>query len=147
MKENTTFCQMCTNPIFNDEECEICTDDSRENKLLVVESLQILNKIEKANFFKGKYFVFGKKLKSDYLIEKEIDLINKLSEYAKGFDEVILGISPNFDGEIIKYVLRKYLKNNAKKISELAIGLPIGSSVDYIDEITLKQSLINRTKE
>ncbi|UWV93566.1 hypothetical protein NW062_06670 [Mycoplasmopsis cynos] len=52
-------------------------------------------------------------------------MINKLSEYAKGFDEVILGISPNFDGEIIKYVLRKYLKNNAKKISELAIGFQL----------------------
>lgn len=147
IKQGTRFCEMCTNPIFDGEECEICSDSSREKKLLIIESLQILNKIEKAGFYKGKYFVFRKQLKSEYIIEKEKDLIIKLANYAKEFDEVILGISPNIDGEFTKFVLKKYLNDESIKTSELAIGLPIGSSVDYIDEITLKLSLENRTQD
>ncbi|AKF41418.1 recombinase RecR [Mycoplasmopsis canis] len=146
IKHGISFCEMCTKPLFDNEPCDICGDNDRQNTLLIVESLQIMQKIEKAGFYKGKYFVFRKKLNSDYLIEKEKDLINRLSDYTKGFDEVIFGISPNIDGEITKFVLKKYIKNNNKNISELAVGLPVGSSVDYIDEITLKLSLENRTR-
>ncbi|ATO30569.1 recombination protein RecR [Mycoplasmopsis bovirhinis] len=144
LKHDILFCQMCTAPLFENHECSVCNDQTRENKLLIVESLQIMQKIEKAKFYKGKYFVFRKKLLSETIINKEMNLINELITYARTFDEVIFGISPNIDGEITKHVLRKFLEKKNLNLTELAVGLPIGSSVDYIDEITLKLSLENR---
>lgn len=146
LKYDVLYCKMCTAPLFNKQSCEICNSNDRENKLLIVESLQIMQKIEKAKFYKGKYFVFRKKLLSEYIIKKEQNLINELVEYSQNFDEIILGLSPNMDGEITKHVLKNFIEPVNQKITELAVGLPVGSSVDYIDELTLKLSLANRKK-
>ncbi|TNK82567.1 recombination protein RecR [Mycoplasmopsis pullorum] len=126
--------------------CQICLDPDRENQLMIIENHNNLEKFENNRFFKGKYFIFPYSLDQESVSNEEIDRkINKLVEYAKDFDEVILAISPTLAGEITMEILKRVFIKNEINYSQLAIGLPIGSSVDYMDHITLKQALKNRT--
>ncbi|WP_322875489.1 recombination protein RecR [Mycoplasmopsis felis] len=144
IKEETKFCTKCSFFLDKNNNCEICNDKSRKNVLLVLENLTILNKIEKSNIFNGKYFIFEKKIKSNTDYQNNLDYINEFVKYSKEFDEVILGISPTLEGEILNNILKDILKTNSIKVSHLAIGVPLGASVDYIDETTLKMSIKNR---
>ncbi|WP_036453007.1 toprim domain-containing protein [Mycoplasma buteonis] len=146
IKEKITFCEICGNAKELDSNCEICENNQRDNVLLIVENVGIIEKIERAKFYYGKYFVFKNLIKNEKDIIKIKDQIDTLVEYAEKFDEVILAISPTYEGEITKQILKKYLISKNISVSQLAIGLPLGSSVDYIDEITLKMSMINRSK-
>ncbi|MCU4706668.1 recombination protein RecR [Mycoplasma sp. CSL7503-lung] len=143
VKEKISLCEFCSRP-KDGLECSICNDSDRENTLLVIENLQILDKIEKGEFYKGKYFVFNKKLNTQNEINENSDLIAKLIEHSKNFNEVILGISPNLEGEIVSTVLKGFLESNNINVTQIAIGIPIGASVDYIDQGTLNFSLKNR---
>ncbi|WP_027121353.1 toprim domain-containing protein [Mycoplasma leonicaptivi] len=144
IKSLSVICEFC-NRTFIEENCDICFDDTRENKLLVLENMQNLNKIEKASFFRGKYFIFPYKLDDEKNLNEAQEYIDKLKNYSQNFDEVILGISPNLSGEITKNILKKeLLKKGVNNISEFAIGVPVGASIDYLDEITLNFSLKNR---
>ncbi|RIV16704.1 toprim domain-containing protein [Mycoplasmopsis gallopavonis] len=145
VKDKITFCPTCGNAI-DQGACPICSENDRDNILLVVENVAIIEKIEKAKFYYGKYFVFKDLIKNEQDIQKAQIQITNLINYAKNFEEVILGISPNIHGEITNNILKKKLQDHNIKVSQLAIGLPIGSSVDYIDDITLKLSLVNRSK-
>ncbi|MBN4083708.1 recombination protein RecR [Mycoplasma sp. CSL10137] len=143
IKEKIILCEFCSRP-KEEAECIICNDPNRENTLLVIENLQILDKIEKGEFYKGKYFVFNKKLNTQNEINENSDLIAKLINHSKNFNEVILGISPNLEGEIVSTVLKGFLESNNINVTQIAIGIPIGASVDYIDQGTLNFSLKNR---
>ncbi|QNM93627.1 recombination protein RecR [Mycoplasma sp. Pen4] len=143
IKEHTDFCSICTNITYKGV-CNVCSDLERENTLLIVESLQNLQKIEKAGFYKGKYYVFPHLVENITDIKKHSQEFDKLLNYSKTFDEVILGISPTLKGEITNEIIKKELQSCNVKVSQLAIGLPLGSSVDYIDEITLRFALKNR---
>ncbi|QKT05169.1 recombination protein RecR [Mycoplasma sp. OR1901] len=143
IKEEIMLCEFCSRPKEKNE-CSICGDINRENKLLIIESLQILEKFEKGNFYKGKYFVFNKKLNTQNDINNNSELIAKLIDHAKNFNEVILGISPNLEGEIVSAVLKGFLESHNINVTQIAIGVPIGASVDYIDQGTLNFSLKNR---
>ncbi|MBU4693138.1 recombination protein RecR [Mycoplasma sp. CSL7491-lung] len=143
IKEKIILCEFCFRP-KEEAECIICNDPNRENTLLVIENLQILDKIEKGEFYKGKYFVFNKKLNTQNEINENSDLIAKLINHSKNFNEVILGISPNLEGEIVSTVLKGFLESNNINVTQIAIGIPIGASVDYIDQGTLNFSLKNR---
>ncbi|MCU9938887.1 hypothetical protein NWQ34_04705 [Mycoplasmopsis felis] len=89
----------------------------------MLENLTILNKIEKSNIFNGKYFIFEKKIKSNTDYQNNLDYINEFVKYSKEFDEVILGISPTLEGEILNNILKDILKTNSIKVSHLAIGV------------------------
>ncbi|TDV23562.1 DNA replication and repair protein RecR [Mycoplasmopsis mustelae] len=147
IKENTKFCNNCTNILDKKLECKICNDETRKNTLLVLENLSILDKIEKSGFYFGRYFIFNKQIESEYDYKNNLAYINDFLNYAKGFEEIILGISPTLKGEILINILKKALKNLKLKVSQIAIGVPLGASVDYIDETTLKFSIKNRQKD
>ncbi|WP_426461316.1 toprim domain-containing protein [Mycoplasma hafezii] len=146
VKENIQFCEICGNAKEKNQECDICSETDRDNILLVVENVGIIEKIEKAKFYYGKYFVFKNLIKKEEDLPKIQEDIQRLIEHAKDFDEVILAISPTLDGEITNAILKKKLRDRNIKVSQLAIGLPLGSSVDYIDENTLRLSITNRSK-
>ncbi|MEA4205906.1 toprim domain-containing protein [Mycoplasma sp. 1199] len=143
VKEKTTFCPICSQVIENNY-CSICDNSSRDNTLLIVENRQVMQKIEDANIYNGKYYVFSHLIINEYEEQKYQKEIQKLLDYAQKFDEIILGISPSIKGEVTNEFLKEKLTKQNLKVTRLAIGLPVGSSVDYIDAITLKFSLINR---
>ncbi|ADE19809.1 toprim domain-containing protein [Mycoplasma crocodyli] len=145
VKTNINKCSICTNLTTN-EVCEICTSEDRDNILMVVENFNNIKKIEENEIFNGKYFVFSeliKPKKTSQDIEKKAE---ELAQFSANFDEVILAISPTLEGEITNEFLRKYLKNRKINVSSISIGIPVGANIDYIDSISLKQSIINRRK-
>lgn len=146
IKENIKFCPLCGNAVEDIENCAICHDPQRDNILLVVENVGIIEKIERAKFYYGKYFVFKQLIKTENDLSKIQNEIDRLVSYSTNFDEIILGISPTLEGEITNNILRKKIREKQLEVSQLAIGLPLGSSLDYIDDITLKLSLIHRSK-
>lgn len=145
LKDNISFCSFCNIPQENNN-CYICNDTSRENKLLVVENPLIIEKLEKLSLFKGKYFVFKNLVKNEKSLDKFYLDLSKLLKYCKNFEEVIFGISPTLEGEVTTNLIRKEFEKFQINSSQLAIGIPIGASIDYMDEITLKFSIKNRQK-
>lgn len=145
LKRKIKYCSLCGYQT-EEQKCSICVDSSRSNVLFIVENSKVINKMEKANIYDGKYFIFNNVISDEKSLDESNELIEKLIFYAKDFEEVIIGISPTLGGELTSQILKKYLRENNIKVSQLAIGLPVGASVDYIDTITLEQSIRNRTK-
>ncbi|WP_406614012.1 toprim domain-containing protein [Mycoplasma corogypsi] len=145
IKTQISFCEICGFSIENGK-CSICHNDERDNVLLVVENLAALQKIENGGYYFGKYFIFNTLIKNDIDLKKAENNLSKLEKYAKSFDEIILAISPTLEGEMTNNIIKSRLSYLNLKVSSLAIGIPIGAQVDYIDDITLKMSLSNRKK-
>lgn len=149
-KLNIKYCEQCNN--FSYEQfCPICLNKERNNKkLLIVNNINELNKIEATGVFDGIYFVLNdeinvktKKTIDEKIIKKLILLCKK-----KLFNEIIIATNFTINGEatniFIKKLLIQILPNTI--FYKLAIGLPINSALDYADEITLKTAIKNKIK-
>ncbi|WP_369085945.1 toprim domain-containing protein [Metamycoplasma spumans] len=147
LKEAIKKCEVC-NAYNANQICEICQDVLRDKKLIVVENSNEIAKFEELNIFKGKYFV----LESLYDIKNPSDLvkknIDKLINLSKNQTEIILALSATIEGQFTMEYIKKCLRDkiNHVNVYQLSMGIPMGASVEYIDPITLKQSLINKTK-
>ena len=128
--------------------CSICADTKRNSQIIcVVAEPQDIQILEKTAAYNGLYHVLRGLLKAgtnnlDNL--KITELLNRLKD--KNLKEIILAINPNLEGETTSLALEKLIKNKNPqvKISRLARGLPMGSDLQYADEITLASSLKNR---
>ncbi|MGZ9413617.1 toprim domain-containing protein [Mycoplasma sp. 480] len=140
LNQNLNKCISC-NFISKNKQCDICLDEKREKKLLIIESDNELLKIEQSDFYKGKYFIFDIKNKENYQLE-----IEKILSFSSQFQEIIIALSPTIDGLKLTNLIHKNLKEKTKKIiiSQIAFGIPMGASLDYMDIITIKESINNR---
>lgn len=139
-------CQVCNN--FSDiNPCAICCDDKRIKKLVcVVANSTDLETIESTKQFNGIYHILGGLIDPimgvtpDKLFIKE--LINRIKN--NDIDELILAFDANIQGEATTTYLKNILANFNIKITRLARGIPMGSDIEYTDEITLSSALENR---
>lgn len=132
-------------------ECEICKDARRERTVLCVIADSVdLFALEAAGF-RGLYHVLGglvNPLKNVHL--KNLRVAELTSRLRKSLDspspiqEVILGLDPNYEGELTARALRRELNGLPIKITRLARGLPQGGDLDYADEVTLSEALKGR---
>lgn len=141
-----THCSVCHN-ISEKNPCLICADKSRDKtKICVLAESHDLAAIENTSEYKGLYHVLGgvldplhgitpQKLKTDELLAKIQE--NNLSE-------IILAFNPDMEGEATMIYLNNLLKPFKIKITRLARGMPVGSDLEYTDEITLTNALKNR---
>ena len=147
--KNTKSCERCWN--FSDfNPCQICANPKRDqSQICVVEEMQTIVSIEKTNAYKGLYHV----LRGTIEIEQENSLtdlkINDLFQRLKrdqNVQEIILALNPDLAGETTMLYLKKQLQTLAPnlRITRLARGLPMGSDLQYSDEITLGSALKNR---
>jgi len=144
LKNQVKLCKRCFN--FSEEEyCNICLDDKRENIICVVEEVKNLISIEKTNF-KGKYHVLWGRISLLDNVKPEQLKIKQLIERVKNekVDEIIIATNPTVEGENTANYILEILKNTGIKISRLAIGIPIGSELEYIDSQTLKKAIEGR---
>lgn len=127
-------------------ECAFCKDKTRDRSMImVVESSQDVVAIEKTNTYKGLYHVLGGLISSSKgVFPEDLDVDKLTSRIDKDVKEVILAVSPTMDGEMTSLYISKLLKDKKIKLTRLANGLPMGSSVDYADELTLIQAMSNR---
>ena len=135
-------CPIC-GMITDQDECDICKDDSKENKLMIVENSKDVIAFEKTKIFKGKYHVLNGLISPTNGVGPEDININKLLFRIKkdNFDEIIIATSSNIDGELTALYLNKMISNLGHKAYRIGYGLPASTEIEYVDEITLMRSL------
>jgi len=142
IKEKLRFCSVCCN-ITEDEICNICRSGSRKgNMICVVEEPQDVFAIEKTNEFKGKYHVLhGIISPLDGIGPNDIRIKELLERLGSNVDdkveELILALNPTVEGETTILYLNKLLKPLELKITRIARGIPVGSDLEFADEVTL----------
>lgn len=144
--EKIKICKRCFN-ISEDELCEICKDNKREDGILcVVEDIGDLIAIEKSGNFRGRYHVLGG-LVSPLENRKFEDLtINYLKNAVLSYkiNELILALNPTVEGEATGLYIKEFLKDTGVKITRIAYGIPMGSDIEYLDEFTMAMALKGR---
>lgn len=147
VKDKITFCSKCFN--FTDEDpCSICRDPNRANGLLcVVEGAGDQLAIEESGIFKGRYHVLQGVLSPlDGVGPKDLK-IGELVHRIEGEDirEVILATNPTSEGEATASYLIRLLSDYDIRITRIALGVPMGGDVKYMDPMTLQHALRSRT--
>lgn len=142
-KETIHYCDICFNMSATNP-CEICSSNSRDNSIIcVVAETKDLIAIEKTNEYKGKYHVLqGLISPMDGIGAEDIRIKELLQRVADTeIKEVILALSPSVEGEATALYLTKLLKPFNIKVSRIAFGIPIGSDIEFADEITLAKAI------
>ncbi|MCX7793072.1 MAG: recombination mediator RecR [Thermodesulfovibrionales bacterium] len=145
VKEKARFCSQCFN-ITDSELCEICSNPSRDRKrICVVEEPSNIAVIERTGVFKGLYHVLlGNISPLDGGNMNSVKLRELLERVSLGVDEVIIATNPNTRGELTAQYIRELLKPYGVKVTRIAYGLPMGSDIEFADEVTLGKALEGR---
>jgi recombination protein RecR len=145
VKEKVTYCSICAN-ITEADPCEFCRDERRDRQLIcVVEEPQNVAAIEKTREFKGVYHVLmGALSPLQGIGPDDLKIKGLLERVSAGVREVILATNPNVEGEATAIYLARLLKPLGVKVTRIAMGVPVGSDLDYADEVTMHKSLEGR---
>ena len=147
VKEKIRFCSICFN-LSDKEPCPICTDQTRANDgLCVVEGPGDQLAIEKSGAFKGRYHVLQGVLSPlDGIGVEDLRIAELMSRLRnENIKEVILAINPSVEGEATVSYLADILKGKDVSVTRIALGIPLGGDLKYIDSMTLKTSMDNRS--
>lgn len=147
-KQKIQYCSICGN-ITDQEICEICRNVNRDKSIIcVVEKVKDLIALENTGEFKGVYHVLEGAISPLDGIEPGNLKINNLLKRLKSEEikEVIIATNPNIEGEVTASYIAKLIEPLEIKITRIAYGVPIGSSLEFADEVTLAQALIGRQK-
>ena len=142
---NVGHCKKCFN-LTSEIECEICKNPDRDQKIIcVVAETKDLLAIERAREFKGTYHVIGGLISPMDSIGPELLEIKSLVERVSlnNVNEIILALTPSVEGDTTSLYIGKLLKPFTK-VTRIAYGLPMGSELEYIDEVTLSRALEGR---
>lgn len=146
LKEKARFCSICFN-ITDKDPCHICDDHSRDRKkICVVEEPSNIIAIERTKSFNGLYHVLlGALSPTDGITPDKLkinELINRIT--SDSVNEIIIATNPNTKGEITAQYIKELLKPFSIKITRIAYGLPIGSDIEFADEVTLSKAIEGR---
>ena len=144
-KENIDACPRCFNWAEKNKNCVVCQDTSRkQNVVCVVETWHDLMAIERAQEYKGVYHVLGGVLSPlNGIGPDEIRIKELLNRIDESTEEIIFGTNPTPEGETTASFIATKLPENLL-ISKLASGVPTGSSLEFIDRITINKALSGR---
>ena len=146
LKERIRICPTCFN-IAEEDLCEICQSQERDKSIIcVVEEANDLLAIEKTKGFKGLYHVLGgslSPLEGRGPDELQIEALLRRLEGGE-VREVIIATNPNVEGEATSLYLHRLLKPAGVVVTRLAHGLPMGSDLEYADEVTLAKAMEGR---
>ncbi len=148
MKERVRFCSQCGS-LSEDDVCPICRDPKRDRSVIcVVEEPGNVMRIESTGEYKGLYHVLHGRLSPLDGIGPEDLAIDKLERRIEnlGVKEVIIATNPNVEGEATCNYIAQALKPLGIKITSIATGVPIGSDLDFADEMTLSRAFRGRAE-
>ena len=146
VKEQVTYCSICNNITATDP-CSLCTGGSRDARLIcVVEEPQNVFVIEKTREFRGMYHVLMGVLSPLHGVgPDDLKVKGLLSRVgAGGVEEVILATSPTVEGEATALYLARLLKPLGVRVTRIAMGVPVGSDLEYADEVTMTRAMEGR---
>jgi len=145
VKERVTYCSVCNN-ITDTDPCAFCSSDSRDpHTICVVEEPQNVSAIEKSRDFKGRYHVLmGALSPLQGIGPDDLKIKGLLARVNNGVSEIILATNPNVEGEATAIYLARLLKPLGVKVTRIAMGVPVGSDLEYADEVTMHKAMEGR---
>jgi recombination protein RecR len=146
VKDSLGICSLCNN-ISEGEFCPYCRDTNRDPGVIcVVEDPLNILPIETTRSFNGQYHVLHGALSPLRGIGPEKLKIKGLLERIGGgsVHEIIVATNPNVEGEATAVYLSRLIKPLGIKVTRIAMGIPVGSDLEYADEVTMSKSLENR---
>jgi recombination protein RecR len=146
VKEQVTYCSVCNN-ITDVDPCAFCNGDSHRDAgvICVVEEPQNVAAVERTREFKGVYHVLmGALSPLQGIGPDDLKIKGLLARATNGAQEIILATNPNVEGEATALYLARLLKPLGVKVTRIAMGVPVGSDLDYADEITMHKALEGR---
>jgi len=147
LQNNIYKCIHCGNLSETKDVCHICNNSNRNKQILcIVEEIHDLNVIEETQQYEGLYHVLGGVIDPIDGITEEHLSIKKLLDRIRNnnIEEIILALNPDMQGEATIIYLKKILSEFNIKTTRLARGLPMGSDIEYTDEVTLSNALKGR---
>jgi recombination protein RecR len=145
VKERVTYCSVCNN-ITDVDPCAFCANGDRDGHIIcVVEEPQNVAAIEKTREFRGMYHVLmGALSPLQGIGPDDLKIKSLLARVADGVAEIILATNPNVEGEATAIYLARLLKPLGVKVTRIAMGVPVGSDLEYADEVTMHKALEGR---
>lgn len=146
VKANLRLCSVCNN-ITDVDPCTYCTSPTRNQRLVcVVEEPTNIAAIDKTKHFNGVFHVLHGAISPLHGIGPEqLRISNLISRVEAGnVDEVILATNPTVEGEATAVYLAQQLKRSGVKVTRIAMGIPVGSDIEYTDEITMLKAMEGR---
>ena len=145
VKDRVTYCSVCNN-ITDTDPCVYCTGATRDGRLIcVVEEPQNVTVVEKTQGFKGLYHVLmGALSPLQGIGPDDLKIKGLLSRVDNGVSEVILATNPTVEGETTAIYLARLLKPLGVRVTRIAMGVPVGSDLDYADNVTMHKALEGR---
>jgi recombination protein RecR len=146
VKDRVTYCSTCSN-ITDVDPCYYCTDSTRDRRIIcVVEEPENVSVVEKTRDFKGGYRVLMGALSPLHGVGPDDLKIKELLARVGngGVEEVIIATNPNVEGEATAIYLAKLLKPLGVRVTRIAMGVPVGSDLEYADEVTMQRAMEGR---
>lgn len=146
VKDRVTYCTICNN-ITDVDPCYYCTHAGRDRRVIcVVEEPYNVAAIEKTKDFKGVYHVLMGALSPLHGVgPDDLKIKGLLTRVQSGsVEEVILATNPNVEGEATAIYLAKLLKPLGVRVTRIAMGVPVGSDLEYADEVTMHKAMEGR---
>jgi len=146
VKDKIGFCRICNN-LTDVDPCQYCTDPTRDPSLIcVVENPYNAISIEKTREFRGLYHVLHGALSPLHGIGPEQLKLKSLLERLKDgkVREIIVATNPNVEGEATAIYMSKLIKPLGVKVTRIATGVPVGSELEFADEVTMMKSIEGR---
>ncbi|MBM3751777.1 MAG: recombination protein RecR [Acidimicrobiia bacterium] len=146
VKDRVTYCSTCSN-ITDADPCGYCTDGSRDGRIIcVVEQPENVWAVERTRGFRGRYHVLmGAIAPLQGVGPDDLKIKGLLTRVGAGsVEEIIVATNPTVEGEATALYLARLLKPLGVKVSRIAMGVPVGSDLDYTDEFTMSKAMEGR---
>ncbi len=145
VKDRVTYCSICNN-ITDADPCGLCGDSGRDHRVIcVVEEPQNISVVDRSGGFRGVYHVLmGTISPLQGVGPDDLKIKGLLSRLGNGVTEVILATNPNVEGEATAIYLARLLKPLGVRVTRIAMGVPVGSDLEYADEVTMHKALEGR---
>jgi recombination protein RecR len=146
VKEKLRLCSICNN-ITDVDPCVYCSSPTRNQKLVcVVEEPTNISSVEKTRHFNGVYHVLHGSLSPLHGVGPEqLRIANLMTRVSGGeVEEVILATNPTVEGEATATYLAQQLKREGLRVTRIAMGIPVGSDIEYTDEVTMLKAMEGR---
>jgi len=142
-KEKIRLCSACFN-LTEGDICDICADTSRDSDIIcVVEEPDALIAIEESGSFRGRYHVLHGALSPlDGIGPEHLRIKEFLNRVSNGqVKEIVVATNPDVQGEATALLISRSVKHLAVQVTRIALGVPVGGNLKYMDRMTLKKSL------